>query len=176
MRLVAAPLLAVVFWLPQWTIAPVDAIYVITAILFIIAAITDFIDGYWARKKQQQTAWGKFLDPVADKILVTTALLLLANADQAPIVACMLIICREVFVSALREWAAINNLSSTTNVSIIGKIKTVAQMVAIPCLFIAPLAPAAALAGAIILWIAAIFALWSMIEYSRSVWQMMKKN
>ena len=168
LRLAAAPLLVAVFWLSQKSGGESG---IVAAALFIVAAITDFIDGYWARRHNLQTRIGAFLDPVADKILVTTALLLLLDAGLAAAGACLLIIGREVFVSALREWAALSGINEAVRVSAIGKWKTATQMTAIPCLFLSDWQPAAAMAGAILLWAAAALATWSMAEYCRAIWR-----
>lgn len=169
-RLSAAPLLVAVFWLPQWTPAAAN---IAATIVFGLAAATDFMDGYLARKNQQQSRLGGFLDPVADKILVVTALLLLLDAGRAAAAACLIIIGREVFVSALREWAALAGYSVAAQVSALGKTKTAAQMIAVPCLFAAdslggvnvlPL-------GGVLLWVAALLAAWSMATYCRAVWR-----
>lgn len=166
-RLAAAPLLAAVFWLPPPSIAGAAA-----AAVFLLAALTDFVDGYWARRHRQQTRLGAFLDPVADKILVATALLLLVDAGRAPVAASLLIIAREIFVSALREWAALAGAETTVRVSAAGKWKTAAQMTAVPFLFVGgAAAPLFAKIGAGILWAAALLAAWSMAAYCRSVWR-----
>ena len=172
-RLAAAPLLAAVFWLPHWTAIPANAADIAAAAVFVVAAATDFADGYWARRHRQQTRLGAFLDPVADKILVATALLLLVDAGRAPAAACLLIIVREIFVSALREWAALAGAGGAVRVSSVGKWKTAAQMTAAPVLFAggALHLPHAAAIGAAALWAAALLAAWSMAEYCRAAWR-----
>lgn len=171
-RLAAAPILAAVFWLPRWTDAPQSAADVAAAAVFGIAALTDFADGYWARRHRQQTPLGAFLDPVADKILVATALLLLVDAGRAPAAAALLIIAREIFVSALREWAALGGVSGAVRVSAVGKWKTAMQMIAAPLLFLgAAWSPRVGETGALFLWAAASLAVWSMAEYSRAAWR-----
>ena len=171
-RLIAAPALAFVFWLPQWTGASAAAAHGGAALLFALAAATDFIDGYWARKRGLQSRLGMFLDPVADKILVATALLLLVDAGKAPAAASLLIIGREIFISALREWAALNNAGKSLRVSASGKWKTAAQMAAVPCLFAGDILGApVAQAGAGLLWAAAALSVWSMAAYCRAAWR-----
>ncbi len=171
-RLAAAPALAFVFWLPHWTATGENAAHAAAAVLFGLAALTDFIDGYWARKHRQHSRFGMFLDPVADKILVATALLLLLDAGKAPVAACLLIIGREIFVSALREWAAIGGIGDSLRVSAFGKWKTAAQMAAAPCLFAGGVLGApVARAGEILLWAAAALSAWSMVEYCRAAWR-----
>lgn len=171
-RLVSAPALALVFWLPEWTAASAAAAHAAAAALFALAAATDFADGYWARKYGQHSRLGMFLDPVADKILITTALLLLVDANKAPAAAGLLIIGREVFVSALREWAALNNAADSLRVSAAGKWKTAAQMAAVLCLFAGEfLGAAVQQTGAVLLWAAAALAAWSMAAYCRAAWR-----
>ncbi len=172
-RLAAAPLLAAVFWLPRWTDAPQAAADVAAAAVFAAAALTDFADGYWARRHRQQTPLGAFLDPLADKILVATALLLLVDAGSAPTAAVLLIVAREIFVSALREWAALAGTSGAVRVSAAGKWKTAMQMIAAPLLFLggALWNPHLAEIGAVLLWAAAALAVWSMAEYCRAAWR-----
>lgn len=167
----AAPGLVFVFWLPRWTEASAAFAAVSAAALFGLAAATDFIDGYWARKYRRQSRFGMFLDPVADKILVATALLLLVDAGSAPAAAALLIIAREIFVSALREWAAISGAGESLRVSAAGKWKTGAQMAAVPCLFAGEVfGEFVARAGAWLLWAAALLSAWSMAEYCRAAW------
>lgn len=173
-RLAAAPLLVAVFWLPQWTSVSSSAADIAAAAVFIVAAATDFADGYFARRHRQQTRLGAFLDPVADKILVATALLLLVDAGRASAAASLLIIVREIFVSALREWAALAGDEKRVRVSATGKWKTAAQMIAAPLLFVGGGWTFALTAGAIFLWAAALLAVWSMAEYCRAVWQARK--
>lgn len=169
-RLAAAPVLAAVFWLPPHFGVSQTATDIAACAVFAVAALTDFIDGYWARKRKLQTRLGEFLDPVADKILVTTALLLLMDAERAPAAACLLIVAREIFVSALREWAA-GAGTDAVRVSALGKWKTATQMCAVLLLFIHDTVwqhtPAV---GETVLWVAAFLAAWSMIEYSRAAW------
>ncbi|MGU9952004.1 MAG: CDP-diacylglycerol--glycerol-3-phosphate 3-phosphatidyltransferase [Gammaproteobacteria bacterium WSBS_2016_MAG_OTU1] len=172
LRLVAAPLLALVFWLPSWTPIERDTANMIALVVFLLAAATDFVDGYLARKLNKQTALGKFLDPVADKILVITALLLLLEAGRAAGGACLLIIIREIFVSALREWAALFGHSETVKVSSLGKWKTALQMGAVGCLIAGDsFAINAQMAGILFLWLAAALAVWSMGNYCWAAWK-----
>ena len=102
--------------------------------LFIVAALTDWLDGYLARRLNQMSAFGAFLDPVADKLMVAAALILLVELDRINSVVAIIIIGREIGVSALREWMARIGESRSVAVNVLGKIKTVAQMVAIPML------------------------------------------
>lgn len=128
LRIAAIPLLVIVFLFP-----PVEIARPAAAWIFGLASLTDFLDGYLARRWNQQSAFGAFLDPVADKLIVAVALVLLVYSDgDLPIViATAVIIGREVFVSALREWMAGRGISAAVKVSQLGKAKTMAQMFAI---------------------------------------------
>jgi len=128
LRIAAIPLLVVVFLFPPAEIARPAAAWI-----FGLASLTDFLDGYLARRWNQQSVFGAFLDPVADKLIVAVALVLLVYSDgDLPIViATTVIIGREVFVSALREWMAGRGISAAVKVSQLGKVKTMAQMFAI---------------------------------------------
>ncbi|MBN2871411.1 MAG: CDP-diacylglycerol--glycerol-3-phosphate 3-phosphatidyltransferase [Halothiobacillaceae bacterium] len=128
LRIAAIPLLVVVFLFP-----PAEFARPAAAWLFGLAALTDFLDGYLARRWGQQSAFGAFLDPVADKLIVVVALVLLvfSDGDLAIVIATAVIIGREVFVSALREWMAGRDISAAVKVSPLGKLKTTAQMFAI---------------------------------------------
>ena len=163
LRLAALPLLAAVFWLPtEQAVADWAA-----TVVFLSAALTDFLDGHLARKINQESKLGAFLDPVADKMLIIVALLLLIDAGRAPVLASMLIIGREVFVSALREWAALAGKSAAVRVSAAGKWKTATQMTAVALLFFGGnLGSMATVAvGEWVLWAAAVLSLWSLAVY-----------
>ena len=163
LRIVFIPLFVVIFYLPfSWA-------HLLCAIIFTVAAITDWLDGYVARKYNQTTSFGAFLDPVADKLMVAFALLLLVSIyhDSAWfVVAAAIIVGREIVVSALREWMAEIGQRASVAVSFIGKIKTTLQMVAIIVLLmdvkILNWLGFTALAGA------ALLTLWSMILYLRA--------
>lgn len=166
-RLAAAPLLAAIFWLPLWTETPQRIADFAAAALFLLAASTDFMDGYLARRTGRETRLGAFLDPVADKILVAAALIVLIEAERAAAVAGLLIITREIFVSALREWAALAGQDAAVRVSAAGKWKTAIQMIAVPCLFVGDelrFLPFADI-GNVALWAAAGLAVLSMAAY-----------
>ncbi len=128
MRIAAIPLLVGVF-----LFLPVEIARPLSAWIFGIASATDFLDGYLARRWNQQSTFGAFLDPVADKLIVAVALVLLvySDGDLAVVLATAIIIGREVFVSALREWMAGQGISAAVKVSQLGKAKTLAQMFAI---------------------------------------------
>jgi len=165
MRIFLIPLFVVVFYMPfGWA-------HFVSALIFTVAAITDWADGYVARKYNQSTPFGAFLDPVADKLMVAIALLLLVTIHHYSawfVVASAVIVGREIIISALREWMAEVGQSASVAVSYIGKIKTTLQMTAIIVLLadIQLLYPIGfiALAGA------AALTLWSMVLYLRAAW------
>ncbi|MGC9457156.1 MAG: CDP-diacylglycerol--glycerol-3-phosphate 3-phosphatidyltransferase [Halothiobacillaceae bacterium] len=130
LRIVAIPLLVLVFFLPVPWAGPA------AAVLFLLAAVTDALDGYLARRLNQQSRFGAFLDPVADKLIVAAALVLLvqAHGDLALTIAAVIIIGREIVISALREWMAEVGARAAVAVSNLGKIKTIVQMTAITLL------------------------------------------
>jgi CDP-diacylglycerol--glycerol-3-phosphate 3-phosphatidyltransferase len=137
-------------------------------VLFVVFALTDWLDGYLARKLNQTSAFGAFLDPVADKILVCASLLILVHLTRVDVFVALIIIGREIAISALREWMAQIGASKSVAVHMIGKLKTVAQMVAIPfLLFDGKLFGIVdtKLWGTWLIWVAAILTIWSMIYY-----------
>ncbi|MGB5199964.1 MAG: CDP-diacylglycerol--glycerol-3-phosphate 3-phosphatidyltransferase [Sedimenticolaceae bacterium] len=168
LRILLIPVLIVVFYLP--TFWGREA----AALVFVLAAITDWLDGYLARRMQLVSALGAFLDPVADKLMVATALVLLVQADPriSTAVAAAVIIGREIAISALREWMAEIGSRTKVAVSMTGKFKTAAQMVAISLLlyrddfFGLPVYSI----GLILLYIAVALTLWSMLLYLRAAW------
>ncbi len=136
--------------------------------VFALAAITDWLDGYLARRWGQTSAFGAFLDPVADKLMVAAALILLVALGRADAWLAIIIIGREIAISALREWMAQLGRSRNVAVAFVGKIKTVAQMTALIALLLwENVIPGVStpLLGTIALWIAAILTLWSMFHY-----------
>jgi CDP-diacylglycerol--glycerol-3-phosphate 3-phosphatidyltransferase/cardiolipin synthase len=168
LRIVLIPVLVVVFYLPgPWS-------YQISALIFGVAAITDWLDGYLARRLQQTSPFGAFLDPVADKLMVAVALVLLVqdNPSELFAVPAAVIIGREIVISALREWMAEIGARTRVAVSIVGKVKTTLQMIAI--LLLLYKIPVGAfpthMVGVILLYIAAILTLWSMFVYLRAAW------
>ena len=163
-RIVAIPLVVGVFYLP---LDPATRNLVAT-VLFVVVAITDWADGYLARKLNQTSAFGAFLDPVADKFLICAALLILLELGRVHSLVAFVIIGREIAISALREWMAQIGASRSVAVHMIGKLKTVAQMVAIPfLLFDGKLFNLieTRLWGTVLLVIAAVLTIWSMIYY-----------
>jgi cardiolipin synthase (CMP-forming) len=134
-RIVLIPLLIGIYYLPSdWL---TDANKDVTAtVIFIVAGITDWLDGYLARRLNQMSAFGAFLDPVADKLIVVAALIVLMRFDPPRVhdIVALIIIGREVAISALREWMAKVGQATSVAVAFIGKLKTVSQMIAIPLL------------------------------------------
>ncbi len=127
------PLIVGVFYLPEAWLQAENKNIAATAI-FVIAAITDWLDGYLARVLDQMSAFGAFLDPVADKLMITGALVVLLHLDRVDPLVALIIIGREMAISALREWMAQMGLGKSVAVAFIGKLKTVGQMIAIPLL------------------------------------------
>ncbi|WHI47047.1 CDP-diacylglycerol--glycerol-3-phosphate 3-phosphatidyltransferase [Microbulbifer sp. JMSA004] len=168
LRVALIPFFVLVFYLPyKWS-------YIASAAIFAVAAITDWLDGYLARKLNQSTALGAFLDPVADKLMVATALVLLVGLHDHPLfaIAAAVIICREIAVSGLREWMAELGQRSSVAVSYVGKIKTTAQMAAILVLLAFDVRefPVMETIGYLLLYIAAGLTLWTMVMYLRAAW------
>jgi cardiolipin synthase (CMP-forming) len=165
-RIVAIPLIIGVYYLD----IELSNKNLIATVLFVVFALTDWLDGYLARKLNQTSAFGAFLDPVADKILVCASLLVLVHLTRVDVFVALIIIGREIAISALREWMAQIGASKSVAVHMIGKLKTVAQMVAIPfLLFDGKLFGVidTKLWGTWLIWVAAILTIWSMIYYLR---------
>lgn len=145
--------------------------------LFVAAALTDWLDGYLARKLDQASAFGAFLDPVADKLMVAAALVLLVQADPRPHIAIVaaIIIGREIAISALREWMAMLGQRSKVQVALLGKFKTVTQMLAISLLLYGDNVGAFPTydIGLVCLYLAAVLTLWSMVGYLKAAWPLM---
>ena len=169
LRMLAIPLLVGVFYLPMQP----EARNTIATVIFVAAAVTDWIDGWLARRLGQTSAFGAFLDPVADKLLVCAALVMLVELNRVDALIAVIIIGREITISALREWMAQVGARSSVAVHSIGKFKTIAQLVAIPMLlFHAPLFGLidCARLGRWLLVVAAILTVWSMLYYLRRAW------
>jgi CDP-diacylglycerol--glycerol-3-phosphate 3-phosphatidyltransferase len=171
LRIVLIPVFVLVFYLPvPWSHAA-------SAGIFALAAVTDWLDGYLARRLGQMSAFGAFLDPVADKLMVVVALVLLVQANPSPwfAIPAAVIVGREIAISGLREWMAEIGKRRRVAVSISGKFKTIAQMVAlILLLYREPLLglPTASI-GFVLLYAAAILTLLSMVVYLRAAWPML---
>ncbi len=168
-RILLIPVLVISFYL-----LPVESRYIASAGVFTIASITDWLDGYLARRMGQMTAFGAFLDPVADKLIVAVALVLLVEVHASAILAipALVIVCREIVVSALREWMARYSEKRGVAVSFLGKIKTVFQMIAIIVLLASGPDRHAitVILGYILLYAAAGLTLLSMYQYLRLAW------
>jgi len=162
-RVVAIPLLALVYYLPL----DITVRNYIATVIFVLAGITDWLDGYLARKLGQMTSFGAFLDPVADKLLVCSALVVIVSLGRVDALIALVIIGREITVSALREWMARIGQSSSVAVQGIGKIKTVVQMVAIPLLLFDATIGGwhTRIPGQILMIVAAVLTVWSMLYY-----------
>lgn len=177
LRIVAIPLLIAVYYLPaDWATAHERDLSA-TAI-FVAAAFTDWADGYLARKLDQTSAFGAFLDPVADKLMVAAALIVLVQLGRTDAIVASIIIGREITISALREWMAKIGAAKSVAVSMIGKIKTAAQMLAIPILlyYIPLFGIDMHELGNWLIWIAALLTLWSMGYYLRMAWPEIAKR
>jgi len=173
-RIVLIPVFVIFFYLP------VGWHYLAACVIFILAAITDGLDGYYARKLGQTSALGAFLDPVADKLMIAVVLVLLVEDEPSIWLAlpAAVIIGREITISALREWMAELGESSKVAVSGYGKLKTICQMVALGflvyhnTLFGIPIYTI----GIVLLYIASILTLWSMFLYMRAAWPQLIDN
>lgn len=165
-RIALIPLIVVVFYLP------VDWAYPASAFIFAAAGITDWFDGYLARKLGQTSSFGAFLDPVADKLMVAVALILIIEAQGSAWLAipAAVIISREIVISALREWMAQLGKSASVAVSQIGKVKTAAQMVSLfLLLYTQPILGLPTIGiGVVLLYVAAALTLVSMVYYLRA--------
>jgi CDP-diacylglycerol--glycerol-3-phosphate 3-phosphatidyltransferase len=164
-RIVAIPLIVGVFYL---TDLQAQTRNLIATVLFVVVALTDWADAYLARKLNQTSSFGAFLDPVADKFLVCASLLILVQFNRVGAFVALVIIGREIAISALREWMAQIGASRSVAVHMLGKLKTVAQMIAIPFLLydgnLFGLVNTN-LWGTWLIWIAAILTIWSMVYY-----------
>ena len=179
LRVALIPLVVGVYYLPEHWLHVADR-NLASTLVFIVAAITDWFDGYLARRWNQTSAFGAFLDPVADKLMVAGALLVLVQLDRVNAIIAFIIIGREITISALREWMAEIGARKSVAVSSLGKIKTAAQMVAIPMLlFHDPMFNGVLdihKCGEILLWIAGVLTVWSMFYYLRRAWPLIKEK
>ncbi len=162
-RIVAIPLIVGVFYLP---LAP-EMRNLVATVMFMVFAATDWLDGFLARKLNQTSAFGAFLDPVADKFLVCASLLVLVHLQRADVFVGLIIIGREIAISALREWMAQIGASRSVAVHMLGKLKTTVQMVAIPFLLYdgRVLGVDTGVWGTGLIWLAAVLTVWSMAYY-----------
>ncbi|MDR1310903.1 MAG: CDP-diacylglycerol--glycerol-3-phosphate 3-phosphatidyltransferase [Burkholderiaceae bacterium] len=177
MRVALIPLVVGVFYLPtSWLSLHTQNIWATT--FFVVAAITDWFDGYLARRWKQTSAFGAFLDPVADKLMVAGALVVLIQLDRIYAVLGFVIIGREIAISALREWMAGIGKSRSVAVSSAGKVKTISQMLAIPMLLYYDnfIGLPIGMIGSWLLVLAAVLTVWSMLYYLRRAWPLMKER
>lgn len=163
-RIVAIPLIVGVYYLPL----EMPTRNLVATVMFVLFALTDWLDGYLARKLNQSSAFGAFLDPVADKFLVCASLLILVHLQRADVLVALIIIGREIAISSLREWMAQIGASRSVAVHMLGKLKTTVQMLAIPFL----LFDGSVLGlidthvwGTGLIWLAAVLTVWSMVYY-----------
>ena len=170
LRIVAIPLFVAVLYMPESWITERTA-NITSMGIFIAAAVTDWADGYLARRWNQTTSFGAFLDPVADKLMVAAALIVLTEKGIVDPFASLIIIGREITISALREWMAQIGQSKSVAVNILGKVKTVSQLVAIPFLLFNGVLLGlfhTVPVGRALIWVAAAITLLSMIVYLRA--------
>jgi cardiolipin synthase (CMP-forming) len=163
-RIVAIPLIVGVFYLP--ITEPMRNL--VATVMFIMFAATDWLDGFLARRLNQTSSFGAFLDPVADKFLVCASLLVLVHLQRADVFVALIIIGREIAISALREWMAQIGASKSVAVHMVGKVKTVVQMVAIPFLLFNGILfdhIDTGLWGHWLIWASAVLTVWSMVYY-----------
>ena len=178
LRVALIPLVVGVYYLPSPWLPVADRNFAAT-LVFIIAAITDWFDGFLARRWNQTSAFGAFLDPVADKLMVAGALLVLVQLDRVNAIIAFIIIGREIAISALREWMAQIGASKSVAVSSLGKIKTAAQMISIPLLLFHDVLFGVINAhqlGEYLLWVAGVLTVWSMFYYLRLAWPLIKEK
>ena len=185
LRILLIPIFVGAFYWPEnlrtLGAMPSHSVNVFTTIIFVIAGFTDWLDGYLARRWNQTSAFGAFLDPVADKLMVAAALIVLVEFGRVGAIVSLIIIGREIAVSALREWMAGEGQSSSVGVAMIGKIKTAVQMVAISFLLYWDNIHLGALgifkpqiAGQVLIVIAAFLTLLSMAYYVKLAWPQIK--
>jgi len=178
LRVALIPLVVGLFYLPSDWMSMTDRNLAATSV-FIVAAITDWFDGFLARRWNETSAFGAFLDPVADKLMVAVALLVLVQLDRVDAIIAGIIIGREITISALREWMAQIGATRSVAVSSIGKIKTAAQMTAIPLLLFHDTVFRTVDTqdlGRWLMYVAAILTVWSMFYYMRLAWPLIKEK
>ncbi|MGB4860023.1 MAG: CDP-diacylglycerol--glycerol-3-phosphate 3-phosphatidyltransferase [Dokdonella sp.] len=179
-RIGLLPVIIIVFYLPEYYPATARWSNVAAAGIFIIAAVTDWLDGWIARRWNMGSAFGAFLDPVADKLMVAVALFLIVQQNPTPLLAVTsaVIVGREISISALREWMAEIGSSKHVRVAFVGKLKTVMQIVAIVvCLYqrdFPELKPYRV--GEALLVIAAALTIWSAMVYVRAAWPILRER
>lgn len=176
-RILLIPVIVGAYYMPESMLSTGDKNLLATSV-FIVAAVTDWFDGYLARKLGQTSAFGAFLDPVADKLMVAAALIMLVQLGRVDAIVAVIIIGREITISALREWMARVGASASVAVAFIGKLKTTAQMAAIPLLlYNAPLLSVETRpAGIVLIYVAAVLTLWSMGYYLRKALPLLQER
>jgi CDP-diacylglycerol--glycerol-3-phosphate 3-phosphatidyltransferase/cardiolipin synthase len=177
LRIMLTPVFLVVFYLSDETLS-LHAKHLLSTSIFLLAAVTDWLDGYLARRLNQSSAFGAFLDPVADKLMVSAALIILVNLNSVDAVIAFIIIGREIAISALREWMAQLGNPKSVAVSMLGKVKTVFQMLAILLLLYQD--PIGQIStqwlGTYLIYLAAILTLWSMVYYLMLAWPLISSR
>ncbi|MEK9825504.1 MAG: CDP-diacylglycerol--glycerol-3-phosphate 3-phosphatidyltransferase [Methylotenera sp.] len=187
LRILLIPVFVIVFYLPtdpqRFGAIPAHWVNVTATVIFAVAAITDWLDGYLARRWQQTSSFGAFLDPVADKLMVAAALIVLVEFERVGAVIALIIIGREIAISALREWMAGAGQRSSVGVAMIGKIKTAVQMIAILFLLYWDAIPLGSLGtfptqvfGQVLIAVAAFLTLLSMAYYLRAASPQIKRQ
>lgn len=177
LRIALIPVFVICYYLP------LSSAHVIAAVVFALAGFTDWLDGYLARRWQETSAFGAFLDPVADKLMVAATLVLIVDTNPTPYSGiwlafpALVIIGREITISALREWMAEVGASATVAVSMLGKVKTTAQMTALVLLvYKNPIGTFPTVeAGLTLLYVAAVLTLWSMMLYLKAAWPILNR-
>ncbi|HXZ50866.1 MAG TPA: CDP-diacylglycerol--glycerol-3-phosphate 3-phosphatidyltransferase [Burkholderiales bacterium] len=167
-RILLIPLIVGVYYLPDPWLS-ISAKNIVATAIFVFAAITDWLDGYLARTLNQMSAFGAFLDPVADKLMVAGALIILLQLGRVESAVALIIIGREIAISALREWMASIGKSKSVAVAFVGKVKTVSQMIALPLLLYhdSLLGIDCQRLGTILIYVAAVLTAISMLYYLR---------
>jgi cardiolipin synthase (CMP-forming) len=170
LRIAAIPLFVAVLYVDEAWLS-VRQGNIIATTIFVAAAVTDWFDGYLARKLNQSSAFGAFLDPVADKLMVAAALIVLVEMGRTDAIVALIIIGREITISALREWMAQLGQAKNVAVSMLGKVKTTAQLVAIPFLLYDGVLFGVIncrTLGRVLIWVAAVLTVWSMFYYLKA--------
>ena len=171
LRIILIPLMIAIYYVPDSWMFGVGR-DLAAMLVFVVAGLTDWLDGYLARRWNETSAFGAFLDPVADKLVVAAALIMLVQLGRLDAIFAAIIIGREITISALREWMAQIGAHKSVAVSMVGKVKTAAQMISIPMLlFHNPVygfdVPTI---GTWLIYVASVLTLWSMGYYMRMAW------
>ena len=171
LRIILIPLLIAIYYVPDSWVVDVGR-DLAAMLVFVVASVTDWLDGYLARRWNETSAFGAFLDPVADKLVVAAALIMLVQLGRLDAIFAAIIIGREITISALREWMAQIGAHKSVAVSMVGKIKTAAQMVSIPMLlYHNPInGLGVQTVGTWLIYVASVLTLWSMGYYMRMAW------